>query len=93
MYVMAVLTTVIALAAVVGWWRARRALTGERAARRISEAAMVREHEATAGIARRAMDRRLYREAALREADRVLDEALAQYYLHDPHNTEGDGDG
>ena len=92
-YLTAVSVTVIALAAIVGWWHTRRALTGERAARRISEAALVRDHQATTRIARRAMDGRLAREAVLREADRILDAALAQHYQHDPHHKEGDSDG
>ena len=78
----AVLTTVIALAAVCGWQRTRRALVSERAARRISEAVLAREHRAMTQQA--AAD-----EAVQRAAAAVLDEALAQHYLH---NTEGDGD-
>lgn len=88
----AVLTTALALA-VVGWWHTRRALVSERAARRISEAALVRGHRATSAAASRAMDGRLAREAVMRAADRVLDDALAQHYLHNPNHMEGDGDG
>ena len=82
LHVFAVLTTGIAIAAVCGWWRERRALIGERAARRISEAALVRECRAIEA-ATTAADR------VSRAADAVLDEALAQHYQHD---TEGDGD-
>lgn len=89
----AVLTTALALAALVGWWHTRRALHEERAARRISEAALVRGHRATTAAARQAMDGRLAREAVLRAADLVLDDALAQHYLHNPNRMEGDGDG
>lgn len=88
----AVLTTVIALAAIVGWWHTRRALTWERAARHINEAALVREHRATSTAARRAMDRRLAAEAVLKAADLVLDDALARHYQHNPHHKEGDPD-
>ncbi|MDX3232922.1 hypothetical protein [Streptomyces sp. ME19-01-6] len=88
----AVLTTALALAA-VGWWHTRRALIEERAARRINEAALTRGHRASTAAARRAMDGRLAAEAVLRAADLVLDDALAQHYLHNPHHTEGDGDG
>jgi hypothetical protein len=78
----AVLATVIALAALGGWHRTRRALVQERAARRISEAVLVREHRAV--TQQTAAD-----EAVLRAAAAVLDEALAQHYLH---NKEGDSD-
>lgn len=78
----AVLTTVIALAAACGWHRTRRALVSERAARRISEAVLVREHRAM--TQQTAAD-----EAVQRAAAAVLDEALAQHYLH---NKEGDSD-
>ena len=88
----AVLTTAIALAASVGWWHTRRALIAERAARRISEAALVRRDRATTAAARRAMDDRLAREAVVRAAELVVDRALAQHYLNKPH-LEGDGDG
>ncbi|MFJ1993045.1 hypothetical protein [Streptomyces asiaticus] len=78
----AVLTTVIALAAVCGWRHTRRALIGERAARRISEAALVREQRAAAEETEAA-------EQVLRAAGQVLDAALAQHYQH---HKEGDPD-
>ncbi|MFD8516496.1 hypothetical protein ACFV27_36825 [Streptomyces antimycoticus] len=84
-------TTVIALAAAVAWWRARRALLLERAVRRIGDAAAAREHAGRLDLARRVLRRRLAEEAVLREADRVLDAALAQY--HQFYDTEGGSDG
>lgn len=93
MHTAAVLTTALtATAAIVGWWHTRRALIRERAASRITAAAQAREHQARLDTARAAMQRRLNREAVLREADLVLDRALDQYTQHDQHES-GDTDG
>lgn len=80
-------STALALAAAVGWWRTRRALIVERAVRRIGDATAAREQAGRLALARRVLTRRLTEEAVLREADRVLDAALAQY--HQFYDTEG----
>ena len=78
----AVLTTTVVITG-CGWWRERRALLAERAARRIGEAALLRDFRA-ASAASTAVDE------VQRAADDVLDGALARHYQH---HKEGDSDG
>ncbi|GHJ34249.1 hypothetical protein TPA0910_86820 [Streptomyces hygroscopicus subsp. sporocinereus] len=78
----AVLTTTVVITG-CGWWRERRALLAERAARRIGEAALLREFRVVTAADQAA-------EAVQRAADEVLDGALARHYQH---HKEGDSDG
>lgn len=83
--------TALALAAAFGWWRTRRALITERAVRRIEAATAAREQAGRLELARRVLTRHLTEQAVNREADRVLDAALAEYHQH--YDTEGGSDG
>ncbi|MFD8626630.1 hypothetical protein ACFV4E_22565 [Streptomyces hygroscopicus] len=82
LYVIGTVLTSTVVITGCGWWRERRALVAERAARRIGEAALLREFRAAAAADRAA-------EAVLGAADEVLDGALARHYQH---HKEGDSD-
>ena len=81
----ALLPTAAALA--LAWWRARQDLTAAHAERRITEAALVRDHAAGTARLHAALHAHQREQAALTAADAILTHALTQ------HSTQhGSGD-
>ncbi|MEV6165785.1 hypothetical protein AB0L71_28500 [Streptomyces sp. NPDC052052] len=83
----AVLTTVAVAAGAYAWQQirtVRRALTRERAARRLTEAAQHRDMQAF----RRRIDAAIAEQRVLAAADRIVDDELARTIRHNPK--EGD---
>ncbi|MFK8851284.1 hypothetical protein [Streptomyces sp. Ac-502] len=74
----------------VAGWRLRRALTAERAARRLADAAHVRDTAAFVAAVRNGQRHHHRTHAVLADADAVLDRALA---AHHPHTRRREGDG
>ncbi|MFE1767289.1 hypothetical protein ACFW81_24105 [Streptomyces angustmyceticus] len=66
----------------VAWWRMRRALTAVQAERRITDAAVARDHSASVAQLVEGVRRYRAEQAVLAAADAVVTTALAQHAQH-----------
>lgn len=66
----------------VAWWRMRRALTAVQAERRITDAAVARDHSANVAQLMAGVRRYRNEQAVLAAADAIVTAALAQHAQH-----------